>query len=62
MKKNLLAGLALACAAAAPLAAHAALITVDGNFADWGIHNNGTAAGWTPNAGVLYTVEDQNNA
>ena len=62
MKKNLLAGLALACAAAAPLAAHAALITVDGNFADWGIHNNGTAAGWTPNAGALYTVEDQNNA
>ncbi|MBM3344171.1 MAG: hypothetical protein FJY56_18970 [Betaproteobacteria bacterium] len=43
-------------------AAHGASITVDGNFADWGIQANGTVAGWTPNAGIRYTVEDQSNA
>ncbi len=59
MNKNIFAGLALACAVAAPLTAHSATVTVDGVFADWGIQNNGTAAGWTPNADVLFTVEDQ---
>ena len=59
MNKNIFAGLALACAVAAPLTAHSATVTVDGDFADWGIQNNGTAAGWTPNADVLFTVEDQ---
>lgn len=62
MNKTILAGLALACAAAAPITAHSASIKVDGNFADWGIKNNGTTAGWTPNAGVLFTVEDQSGA
>ena len=62
MNKNIFAGLALACALAAPLTAHAASVSVDGNFADGGIRNNGTVAGWTPNAGVLFTVEDQSGA
>ena len=62
MNKNLVAGLCLALCAATPLAAHAGTITIDGNFADWGITNNGTAAGWTPKAGVLFIVEDQSNA
>ncbi|MBT9505755.1 PEP-CTERM sorting domain-containing protein [Rhodoferax sp.] len=45
-------------------AAQAAPIVADGNMADWGIQANGTVAGWTPtqNAGILYVVEDQNNA
>ncbi|GAB4297691.1 MAG: hypothetical protein OHK0026_08770 [Rhodocyclaceae bacterium] len=43
-----------------PAAAHAAVITVDGNPSDWGIHTNGNAADWTPSAGILATVEDQN--
>ena len=45
-------------------AGHAAPITADGNFADWGIRANGTAAGFMPtaNVGILYVVEDQGNA
>lgn len=40
---------------------HAAMITVDGRMSDWGIVANGTEAGWvpTPNAGILFEVEDQ---
>lgn len=43
--------------------AQAAPIVADGNFADWGIQANGTAAGFTPtaNAGIFYQVEDQGN-
>lgn len=62
MRKNLLAGLAVTCALAAPLAASAASVTIDGNFTDWGITNNGTAAGWTPKTGINYAVEDQSDA
>lgn len=63
MNKNLLSSLALALASmATPLLAQAGSLNIDGNFADWGIVNNGSVAGWTPKAGVLYTVEDQSNA
>ena len=63
MKTTSLASFALAFATAAiALPAHADPLTIDGNFADWGVKNNGTLAGWTPNSGVLYTVEDQSNA
>lgn len=63
MKTTSLAGFALAFATAAiALPAHADPLTIDGNFADWGIKNNGTLAGWMPNNGVLFTVEDQSNA
>jgi hypothetical protein len=63
MKTTSLAGLALALVTTViALPAHADPLTIDGNFADWGIRNNGTVAGWTPNSGVLYTVEDQSNA
>lgn len=50
------------CAACLAQASLAAPIIVDGNMADWGLHANGTAANWTPNAGILYIVEDQSNA
>ncbi len=61
-RKSLL--LIAASAALLASASHSAPITADGNFADWGIQANGTAAGWTPtaNAGILYTVQDQGNA
>jgi hypothetical protein len=63
MKTNFLSGLALALVTVvSPMAAQAGSLNIDGNFADWGITNNGTTAGWTPNTGVLYTVEDQSNA
>lgn len=63
MKTTSLAGFALAFVTAAiALPAHANPLTIDGNFADWGVKNNGTLAGWTPNSGVLFTVEDQSNA
>ena len=63
MKKNFLPSLALALAAVAnPLLAHAGSLTIDGNFADWGVTNNGRVSGWTPNAEVLFAVEDQSNA
>lgn len=63
MKKNLFASLALTAATCAlSLTAHAATITADGNFGDWGIINNGTVGGWTPTSGALYVVEDQSNA
>jgi PEP-CTERM motif len=41
----------------------AAPIIADGNFSDWGILANGTAAGLTPtaNAGIFYEIEDQSN-
>jgi hypothetical protein len=48
-----------ACAALFATVGQAAPITVDGNIADWGINANGTVAGWAPNAGILYIVEDQ---
>ena len=63
MKTTSLAGLALALVTTViALPAHADPLTIDGNFADWGVRNNGNVAGWTPNSGVLYTVEDQSNA
>ncbi len=63
MKTTSLAGFTLALSAAAfTLPAPAAQLTIDGNFADWGIANNGTVSGWTPNSGILFTVEDQSNA
>lgn len=57
------ASLAIAIAAGAlSLPAAAATMTIDGNFADWGIKNNSTVAGWTPTSGITYVVEDQSNA
>jgi hypothetical protein len=54
--------LALTLAAAAfTLPAHATQMTIDGNFADWGVANNGTVSGWTPGSGILF-VDDQSNA
>lgn len=61
MSKIRIAALA-AWAGIAAGAAQAAPITVDGNFSDWGVNNNGSFAGWTPGSGILYTVEDQSNA
>lgn len=61
-KKNL-ASLALTVATGTLcLPAAAATMTIDGNFADWGIKNNGTVAGWTPSSGITFVVEDQNNS
>lgn len=61
-KKNL-ASLALTVATGTLcLPAAAATMTIDGNFADWGIKNNGTVAGWTPGSGITFVVEDQNNS
>lgn len=63
MSKHTVAGLLLSLAAIAPTSAFAASITIDGSFADWGLHNNGTTAGWIPTAGIThFTVEDQSNA
>ena len=61
--RNLLSIIAASVALMASFA-HAAPIVADGNFADWGIQANGTAAGFTPtaNAGIYYEVEDQSNA
>lgn len=44
--------------------AHAGLVTVDGNLADWGLHQTGQASDWTPSSSVVpnasqYAVEDQ---
>lgn len=44
--------------------AQAAVITIDGNLADWGLQRNGNANDWTPDANVVpnakqYAVEDQ---
>jgi len=36
--------------------------TIDGNLADWGVTKNNGVDGWTPNAGIHYTVEDQRDA
>lgn len=38
---------------------NAATFDIDGDLSDWGVSHNGNAADWTPNAGILYTVEDQ---
>jgi len=38
---------------------NAAPFTIDGDLNDWGVSHNGNAADWTPDAGILYTVEDQ---
>lgn len=46
-------------AALMAILSQAATITADGNFADWGIKADGTAAGWTPTAGIRHVVEDQ---
>jgi hypothetical protein len=63
MNTNILSSIALTLATiATPQMVHAGSLNIDGNFADWGVVNNGSAAGWTPNPGVLYTVEDQSNA
>ena len=63
MKNQTLAALLVSLATiAAPTASHADSISIDGNFSDWGIVNNGTASGWAPKAGISYTVEDQSNA
>ncbi|MBK7847973.1 MAG: hypothetical protein IPJ73_12685 [Zoogloea sp.] len=60
MKTTSLAGFALTLAAAAfTLPAHATQMTIDGNFADWGVANNGTVSGWTPGSGILFTVDDR---
>lgn len=48
-----------ACAVLFATVGQTAPITADGNMADWGIHANGTVAGWTPGTGILYIVEDQ---
>lgn len=45
--------------------AHAGVITVDGNLADWGLHRHGNANDWSPDPalgltqGLDYVVEDQ---
>ncbi|TCO83372.1 uncharacterized protein (TIGR03382 family) [Plasticicumulans lactativorans] len=48
--------LALACGLG--LAQGAAAITIDGNLADWGLHRNGLASDWVPDAGIHYVVDD----
>ena len=40
-------------------AAHAIVISVDGNLADWGIQPTGQASDWTPLPGIHYSIEDQ---
>lgn len=51
--KSLLVCSAFSCAA--PALAY----TIDGNLADWGLHQTGQASDWTPNASVKgWTVED----
>ncbi|MBK8753226.1 MAG: hypothetical protein IPL99_17035 [Candidatus Competibacteraceae bacterium] len=55
--KNLLT-LSLALISGLGLNSAANAITVDGGLSDWGLHQNGNASDWTPNAGVFYTVED----
>lgn len=40
----------------------ASALVVDGNLVDWGVQKNIGAAGWTPTAGIRYTVEDQNSS
>lgn len=42
---------------ALPLSASA--FTIDGNLADWGLHQTGSASDWTPNSGITYIVADQ---
>jgi hypothetical protein len=39
----------------------AATFNIDGDLSDWGISGTGNVSDWTPtpNAGILYTVEDQ---
>lgn len=46
-------------AALVAILSQATAITADGDFADWGIKADGTAAGWTPTAGIRHVVEDQ---
>ncbi|NML24661.1 PEP-CTERM sorting domain-containing protein [Zoogloea dura] len=63
INKKSFASIALSLATGAlSLPAMAGSMTIDGNFSDWGIQNNGTVAGWTPNSGITYVVEDQSNA
>lgn len=63
MNNTFLSSIILTLAAvASPQMALAGSLNIDGNFADWGVVNNGSSAGWTPNTGVLHTVEDQSNA
>lgn len=47
------------------LAPAAQALSIDGNLADWGLHQTGSASDWTPIAGTHYVVADQdgnNNA
>ncbi len=43
-------------------ASGAQAIVIDGNLSDWGVQKNAGAAGWIPNSGIHYTVEDQNTS
>lgn len=40
--------------------ANSASFDIDGDLSDWGVSHNGNANDWTPDAGIEYTVEDQN--
>ena len=39
--------------------AGAQAVAIDGNLTDWGVQANSSASGWTPNADVLFSQEDQ---
>lgn len=52
----------LMIAASMMTSAAAQAITIDGNLSDWGVQQNGSVAGWTPNTGVLYAQEDQSGS
>ncbi len=49
----------LLIAASMMTSAAAQAISIDASLADWGVQQNGSVTGWTPNTGVLSTQEDQ---
>ena len=63
MKKTLMQ-IMIAAGMLTSAGAQAIAITVDGNLADWGLHQNGNANDWTPNTSVVpsanqFVVDDQ---
>lgn len=42
--------------------AGAQAIAINGNLADWGVKHTGQLSDWTPNAGILSTIEDQSGS
>jgi hypothetical protein len=44
------------------ISVYASNFVIDGDLSDWGVQRTGQVSDWTPNAGIYYTIEDQNTS